>query len=178
MEQMSVTVNAAGDPIAFTDFRGRWLHSGSEDGNNVILDAVTIGTGKAKETKLLRTAAESTLDILVEFSVGPVVTSLTGVASVYVLSSAEFDATTITATSITVNGSPVDCRSTGTVDANGDGRIDWRCAVEKSQFIPAAGLDTCTTQTEWTVELTVQVVFAGKERTARDLATTFPINCN
>jgi hypothetical protein len=171
MEKMDMTTNAAGEPIAFTDFHARWCQSGSEDGTDVIVCSVTI---KGK-TQKITTAAESTLDILVEFIVGPVVTSLTGVVPVYVLSSAEFDATTITATEIEVNGVTVTCRSTGTEFVNADDKADWRCAAEKSQFVPAA---TNCPQTSATATFAVQVVFDGKERTARDLASTFPVNCN
>ena len=106
------TVTATGELIAFTDFRARWLHNGSEDGTDVILDSVTIGTGKENDAHTTHGRGIDARHLCESSFVGPVVTSLWGVTPVYVLSSAEFDATTITATSITVNGT-TDCRSSG-----------------------------------------------------------------
>jgi hypothetical protein len=176
MEKMAVKVDAAGAPIAFTDFQARWLHNGSEDGTDPVVESVSI---RGQTTKL-RTAAETALDILVEVQVSPVVTSDTGVTSIHVLSSAEFDAPTAInaaeAKTIEVNGKTVLCRNTSTNDINGDGRNDWRCAAEKSEFINAANLQNCTGPTA-TVAFAVRVVFGGKLRWARDAESTFPVNC-
>lgn len=183
VEELSVTVsNADQSLLAFSQFQARWLHNGSENGNDPIIIDYKDDSAQGKPIVYkLRTKAETDLDIPVEVDVNPkvnVTDNPSGSSPVYFIGSTLFDATKVSANSITVDDTTVTCNNTSAVYFDNDSVLDWKCGVDTLEFINATGLDNCqATDVEWTSEFKVPVLVDGETRTAVG-EDTYPINCN